>query len=573
MKKILILVFLLAGAAGAAIYFSRLSSSPVTAEYYADYLPADTLATVNMLDLKGLTDTFPGSPLGKFLARPTIHGIVTELGGQPDALNKYDKIYDRVAGVMTNPAFRQIFGDDAVVAVLPPDVVRLHDDAEQEVQKSLLVFGTSSVSGALDSFARLVMSKKVSRESVDGLDITRVQLDDNEVIYGYDDGNVLVLAYDPANLAAAVNRKHTGGDSLHGSAVFAAAKKIWAESACGREYYRTYVNSVEIRALLLASNKEEARKIADYFQGFKGIGSVLFDREDELHFATRVAYDFDSLNGLVQKQYRAVSEENLSLGLLTPQVLAYYWVSLIDRDFIKGLLSAGDEEQYKKVDMIQRESGLSLDKITAAVGPQTGLVLNQIVNTGMFPLPRVVFYLQVRDHDIALQIVGQLRKKIADRGITTERSEKVNGHTIYFWNVLPGEATQPAFVLTDNMIYVANGKSTLAALLARGPVLDVLPEAMADILGDDLVKNVTSSNYTTFVLRPDRLATEVRDAADWLSRTLTATKGVSAEKLKEEILKLMHSVDVVTSTSDIQKDYVESNLVLKRAGAKPQNEK
>lgn len=570
MKKILILILLLAGAAGAALYLSR-ATRPASSEYYADYLPQDTLLTVSFIDLKGLTDSFPASSLGKFLAKPTVHGMLSELGAGPAAFEEYDGLYDGLTAVLTNPAFRQIFGDDAVVALLPLDGARLQRVPEQELQKSLLIFATSSVSGPLDSLARLAMSKSVVKESVGGLAVTRIQLDDNEVLYGYAEDGVLVLAYEPGNIVAAVNRQQTGG-GLQESARFAAVRDFWAESGGGRQYTRTYVNLAGIRALLAGSAEEDARQLAEYLQGFKGMGSLIFERQGELHVTNRIDYDQAALNELVKKQYQAVSEENLSLGLLTPEALAYYWVSLVDRDYVKGVLSATDAKQYQKVDArVQRELGLSLDEVIAAVGPQTGLVVNEIVNTGLFPLPKVVVYLQIRDHEVARQIVDRLRQDITDRGFATEQSEEVNGHTMYYWSLLPGEATQPALVLTDNMLYVANGKSALAALLAKGPALGVLPDQMAETLGDNLVQNVTTSNYTTFVIRPDRLATAVRDAADWFTGMLAAGNGVSAEKLKEEILKLMHSVDVVIATSDIQKDYALSSLVLKQTAANAKN--
>ncbi len=564
MKKILILVLLLAGAAGAALYFSR-SSRPVADDYYTDYLPQDTLAIVSLLDLKGFSESFPASSLGRFFAKPTMHGILTELGSPPEGLQEYDDIYDGIAGVMTNPAFRQVFGDDAVVAVLPPDPQRLQTVPQEELKKTVLVFGTSSVSGALDSFARLVMSKSVEKQSVQGLDVTRIQLDDNEVIYGYAETGILILAYEPANIAAAVKRKQNGG-GLQGAPTFAAVSRFWAESAEGREYARTYINFTGVRTLLASSSDEDGRELADYLQGFAGMGSVVFERQGELHITSRIDYDYGALNDLVKKQYQAVARDNVSLGLLKSKTLAYYWASIIDQEYVKGLLSATDGEQYEKIDArVQRELGLSLDEVISAVGPQTGMVVNEIVNTGLFPVPKVVLFLQVRDHAVAKTIVDRLRKDIADRGFAAEQSEEVNGRTIYYWSVLPGEATQPALVLTENMIFAANGKSTLAALVAEGPDLQTLPVPMAGILGDDLVKNITASNYTTFVMRPAALAAAVKDAADWLSGMMAATQGVSAEQLKQQVLELMQSVDVLTATSSIQKDHAVSSLVFKQA--------
>jgi hypothetical protein len=201
------------------------------------------------------------------------------------------------------------------------------------------------------------------------------------------------------------------------------------------------------------------------------------------------------------------------------------------------------------------------------------MVVNEIVNAGLFPLPKVIFFLQIRDHKVALQVLDNVRSKIAERGFATEQSLQVNEDTIYFWSVLPGEATQPALVLTDNMLYLANGKSSLERLIAGDQSPAGLSADMAASFGPELVAMIESSNYNTFIMSPARLATEVKDAADWLAGMMAASKGVSAEKLKQEILTLMHSVEVVTATSDIQKDHALSALVFKRATPVEQNKK
>ena len=88
---------------------------------------------------------------------------------------------------------------------------------------------------------------------------------------------------------------------------------------------------------------------------------------------------------------------------------------------------------------------------------------------------------------------------------------------------------------------------------------------MAETVGRDLVKSIGASNYTTLVLRPARLAREVKGAVDWLTRMLVSSKGVSTDRLTDEMFKLMRSVDLFAATSDIQKDHAVSALVFKPA--------
>jgi len=569
MKKIILFVLLLLGAAGATYYFTRPSAS-LSTDYYAEYLPQNTLATVSLIDLKGISERFPASAPGRFFAKPAMHGMLNELGVPSEGLQEYDEIYDGIADVLTNPAFRQVFGDDAVVALLPPDIALMQQSPDQAFKQALLVFGTSSVAGPLESFSRLVMSTNVSKVQVKGVDVSRIELDDDEVIYGYANNGVLMLAYTGENIPAAIQQQKKGS-GLKDSPFFAQARRYWAESESATVYSRNYVNMNAVRSLLAATDDKQAQEIAGYLQGITTVSSVA-DEQDALRLATRVDYDFADLHPWIQDQYQAVSAKNISLGLLNGKVLIYYWVSLLHKDYLRKVLSVTSEEQYKQIDsQVQQELGVSLDNILAAVGPQLGLIINDVVDTGLFPLPKVIGYIQVRDTALATKLVDTLRKRLAEQGFAKEQREEVDGKTIYYWSILPGDATQLALVQTDNMIYVANGKASLKPLLAPGYKSAELPKGMADILGGELAGEITRSNYSSVVIRPVLLATQVREGANWLAGILEATQGKTADNLRKEVFALLESLEVVVGTGSVQKDFASSSLVFKPVPVKNRN--
>ncbi len=567
MKKILIPILLLTLVAGATFYFTRSSTTPDNSEYYADYLPPDTLVTISLIDLKGLSHSFPTSSLGKFLSKATMREIMTELAASPEDINKYDAMYNGLADVMTNPAFRQIFGDDTVAALLPPDLSRLQTEREQEMQRSLLVFGTSSVTGPLETLARLLISKNVSKETVNGLDLTRIQLDEDETIYGYAEDSVIVLSYNPATIVMAIKQNQIK-NSLQDTDSFKAIKQFWAETPAGRKYSQTYINMASISALFATAENKEARNIAQFLHGFTSAGSIVIDRQGELQITNRVNYDYESLNEVVKQQFHSLSEDNLSLNLLTPNTLAYYWTSTLDKNAVHKTMLASGMEQYNQADVrIQKELGLPLESLLDAFGPQTGLVVNDIVKGMLFPLPKIIIFLQIQNHETAQQVLSAVRQKIADRGFAAEQQEEVNGHTIYYWPVLPGEATQPAIVLTNDMLYIANGKSSLKSLLSGKQTKTNLPVATTETLGKELVTDINTSNHSTFVMRPARLSSESKNAAGWLTTMLTASNNWSAEKLKDELLTLMLSIDAIVATVHLEKDYAGASVVFKQAAS------
>ncbi len=568
MKKFLVILIVVAGLVGAAIYLNRTAIGPFSHDYYAAYLPQETLATVSLLDLKGLSEEFSTTALGMRFAKPAVHGVLTELGTSPEVLQGYDDLYDGLAEVLTNPAFRQVFGDDAVAALLAPDPVQLEKDPGKELERSLLIFATSSVTGPIDSFARLVMSKNFSNETVEGLAMTRILLDDEqEAIYGYAHKGVLILAYAPERIVAAV-RQQTEAGSLQESKGFVRAGALWTDSAAERVYARAYFNLTALAGLMNGFDDQTARDSAALLQGFQGISSQIVGQKGELRIINQFDYTFAALNPLVQQQYQSLSDTNQSLGLLAGKMLAYYWVSTVDQESFKGLAAKVDEEQYKRSNAaMEKEFGLSIEEMVAAVGPQAGLVVRDIVSAGWFQLPRVILFLQVRDHEIVQQLVNRLRENMASQGYGAEQQEEVNGHSIYYWTMLPFEAAQPALVLTDTMLYIANGKSSLEALFTGVHSMEEVPAKLAKELGTELTGTVGQSNYSTFIMRPARLANEAQEAVNQLSKMLSMSKGVSIHKLMEEILTLMRSVELVTATTRIEENSTRSDIVFKQVTA------
>jgi hypothetical protein len=557
MKRILILALLLAGVAGAAFYYVRYSAAP--AEYYADYLPADTLATVTLLDLQGISKMFPESALGKFLAKPTMRAVMTEQGATEESLKKYEEFYDGAADILTNPAIQQLFGDDVTFALLAPDPARLKTSTEEEQKKMLIAFGSSAAAESADSLARLTLSDSFSKETVNGLELTRILLNDNEFLYGYAKNGVIILAFSPETIAAALKQKAAGG-GLSANPAFATAKKFWAESVKDLCYAKFYSNPDKFRNFLASSGKPEVEKAAVYLQGFKSVSSVAVVHQGDVQIKSRADYQPDKLHESVRKQHQLLrANKNLALHLLTEKTLLYSWFSGLN----DSLFTAVDPVQYQAMDTAVRQHlDLSIKEILAAVGPQAGMTVSEVVSTGLFPLPKLVLFAQIQQPDAARKLVGRLRQKMAERGLADERVTEVNGHPIYYWSLLPSDAAHPALALTDKMLYLANGEVALKTLLAEEG--KGLPQALRDLFGPELTAQFSAANSSAFALRPALMSTGAQNAASWAAAAFSASARVSAERLREEIFRLMQSLDFAVGSAQVEEDRAISVLVFRR---------
>jgi hypothetical protein len=562
MKKSVALILCLL-AVGAAGYYLMLRLTAVPGQY-ARYLPRDVVGAVSLTQLNSLTDSFRSTALGRFVAKDTVHAIMDELRVQPAAIAEYDRFYNTIAQVMTNPAFRAVFGNDATVALLPPDLQALEKNPIESLRHSLVVVAATSASGALDLFGRLVTSKSISRETIDGLELTRIVLEQDQVMYGYADKQSVLLAYSPAAIKTCVTIRQ-GEDSLEKTAAFQEAVAFWKPYPEASIYSRAFVNAAALAGLLNASGNPEVAQSGALLQGVDSMVSLTYKTDRGLESRARATYRYDQLHQLVKSAVDSASTPNQSLHLLKEHSLAYNWASSLRPEMLLQALST-QGKNYQEADAVVRENlDISLEQLGKAVGPQYGGVLDDIVKTGLFPAPKMVLFLGIRDRQIAETALTSLRRKIAAYGLASEEQELVDGQTLYSWSVLPGEATQPAVVLTDNMFYLASSKAPLKNILTGTTAAEALSTPVADKLGPELSERVTRANYGSLVVYPQRMSQATGKTIDWLSRILATTKNISISRLNTEVVQLMQSTEVLVLTSSLGKAQGDWTMTLRMA--------
>lgn len=552
--------------------------------YYADFLPEDTVAVLSLYDMEGLAKIFPGTPTGRFLSKPVMHEVMGELGAIEEDLEKYDAFYNAVADVLTSSVFRQVFGDDAVIALCPPNPKGLRGNAEQELKKSLLAFGTSSTAGMISRFARMVMRKDVRNAEIAGLDMTRIRLDDNEVLYGYDDHGIIVLAYDPERIVSAIQRKKSG-KTLRNAQSFTATEAFWKEEGQGHVYARSYLNAIRLQEFASVFSQQKTQQgiadmadMADMAEALtaelKSIGSLIIQAQGELHVRIKGERDPELLSKEVQAKEALLGDENLALPLLQENTLLHYRLAHFDKAFFRQFLaSPGTEQQYRELEKtVRNEVGFSLDKFLEATGPRAGISVHDIVNAGMFPLPKTVLAIQVQNRQAVGWALKKLRDELKKQGFASEHQENVQGHRLYYWTMMPVEATHLAIALTDTLLYLANGESQLRDLLAKKEKPETLTEQVKE-LGKTAGTCVASANSGAFLLRPAQLAAQIEPVADWLTDMLWASTTGSGKKIQEELLALMRSFDFVAACSNRTETHVKGEVIFKTLPGADQKKK
>nr|WP_321465199.1 hypothetical protein [uncultured Desulfobulbus sp.] len=538
---------------------------------YAGYLPQDVVATVNLLHLGQLSDTFAKTALGRFLAKDTVHAVIGELGGTSAQQAEYDQNFDAIAGVMTNPAFKAVFGDDATVALLPVDPAALQANQTMALRNGLVILARTTVAGALDLFSRMVKNAAISRVVVDELELTRVVLDPGQVLYGYGEGKMVLLAYDPATIKRCLRAADRDGHRLRDVSTFTQAVTYWQNAPRETTYCRLYVNPEALDNLLTQVPERELRQSAELLQGIDGLYGLTFAGAEGIESRARSTYRFDRLSPLLRSAVENTTHPNPTLSLVGENILAYSWASSFRPELITSFLEKNSLEVQQVDGSLRQLLGLGLDDLGKAFGPQYGGVLENIVRAALFPAPKMTLFLGLRDRVLAQQVVDALRSKIAENGMVREEQEMVGTTTLYCWPLLADKDAQPALAMTDSMLYLATSRQALKERLLANAAPAALPGPVAASLGKSLAAEIDQANSGSLVVYPRRMASKTGETLDWLAGILATTKNISLSRFNREMVRLMQSTELISATSSMGRGQADWSMHLRKA--RPQGEK
>ena len=567
MKKTVIVILCLAVLGGAGAYL-LLQKKNQGATSYAGYLPQDVLVAAHLTHLNALTDAYPGSALGKLTAKDTVHAIMAELQAEPKAVADYDAAYDAIATVMTNPAFRTVFGENSTMAVLPPDRQEFAKDPAAAIRQSLVLIATTSTSGALDLFSRLVNTAQVSRETVDGLELTKLTLAGDQVVFGYADSTSVLIAYAPAAIKRCVTI-HQAGPKLAESAVYKEAATYWNASPAAQTYSRVFLNAIPLAELLQSVENPDVKRTGELMQGVRYGVSVTYATAQGVESRARSTYRYDQLHPQVRQAIDGAAAGNQTLSLLGEQSLAYSWSASLQPQAIIDALTAEPEGREAVEAAIREAFGVSLDELGRTIGPQYGFVFHEIVSGGLFPIPKLTMFLGIRDRAIAAKALNGMRKQVAGYGLAAEAEEEVGGQALYSWPLLPGEAAQPAVTLTKDMFYLANGKQTLKDILTSKAAAGALAAPVAAQFGNELGERFAKANLGSFVVYPERISRQTGELYNWLAGILSTTKSLSIARLGKETRQLLAAAEYIAVTTNLGKEHGDWAMSLKTAAPKP----
>lgn len=563
---------------------SSTSSQAITANV-GQYLPPDTMLVVTASNIKTMITEIPKSPIGRLFGKETVHALMKEMQASSRDIAEYNKMHASINNFLNNSSFSLLFGDSFTFAILPINMDKMVEEIEVAeetgsreegaILKYFVAITTTTSPATLNAFSSLMDRIKVSQEQINDLPMLKITLANERINgYAYIDGNNVLLALHPDGITACLANKK--GAPLAAADGFADIERMWSAYPDERTYFRYLVNMGSINSMITEIKnpqikrfleEEEMRQAIDLYQGLGYMFGVTYTTPSTLESQYRLSYDPARLNPTMKRLLSEKAEQNPYLFLLAKQPLMYGWATPLDLRYITDLF-ASDRYMLEVMEEGSKEVlGLTLDELCRSMGPQYGLTMDSIVNSGLFPIPKMSFWIQVRDNALVEKGIAHMVAQSQESGPAPVQV-KVGDASFYSWPLMPGDAGQPAVAVHNNTLYVTTSTQGMKDILSNTAPATQMPEATTAKLGKELGQQIAKANSSVAIIYPARFTEPVLGLIDFINNySYSSNSTVPSHTLKKELGAFLNSMDYLAGYCNTVPGQVDCTSILKWADA------
>ena len=520
MKKILTALVIIAIIGAGAWYFLKPSLEKEMA-IPAELLPADTLLMVEINDLEKRIEDFKSSKLGAKLKEIDLIDVMQKLKCPPEALKKWQKVKIEALTALDSMWFKEIFGQEAVLAVLPLKLNSLTLAEPKKILGSLVLISRPKHNVQLIKLASLIFAKKLQcqTETYAGYEIKTFEIEHGTTVSCSLTDGLLVAALDQQTIKNCLDLRKNRQTSLADNEYYQNLRSKLAYSGCKEFFYNNtenmYKNILDIFSNLMGKNKEftEKEHLLSALKGFKAVGYASYDDgSDLLKDKTLLMIDKDGFEPLYARAYNFKPEENKTLPMVPADTLVYYWANNLDLKsyfdiYCKNQQLNDKEKEYSK-DRLEREIGGSLDDLFSAFAEQFGIVLADVKTRALFPIPKLAVIVEVANREAAEKLI----KTAMQRSKMILEQEEFHNVKITYMMLPFGKDLQPAYAFFNDFCLIS---------ISRGLIKDMIDACKKNsgITTDrdfhSVNKGLTGKNNNIIFIKVDHLIDKLKAVVSW----------------------------------------------------------
>ncbi len=572
MKKVVILIVVLGLVAIGTSYLLKPAHKEVKP---AKLLPADTLLMVELVNLEKSIDGFKSGKLGQKLKEIDLTGVMQDLEVPVNTIEEYEKTKSAVLSTLDSMLFKELFGQETVLAVLPLKIDNLTPEGLKKALGSLVLISRPKSSAELVEFASRILAKnlKFQTEVYAGYEIKSFELDsDITVHYSLADG-LLVATLDRQAIITCLDLRKNQQPSLDQNEYYRNLRSKLASSGTKTFVYnntkKMYESILNISRLIIKEEEfSDTERSLAAFKGFKAIGYASYDDgSDLLQNKTLVMIDKKGLEPVYAKAYCSEPEKNKTLQIVPDNTLFYYWANNMYLKSFWDIYSENqylnDEEKESVKTSLEKETGVSFDEALQAFGNQFGIILTDINTGGLFPIPKLTFFVEIANQDTVAKLMDSVTQK---SGMVLQK-EEFNDIKINYIMLPFGNDVQPAYAFFNGFCLISINHQLIKDIISTYKNGDNITTDK-DFLAVD--KGLTDKNNNIMFVKIDQLIDKIKELVIFGRNMMVLQDQGKAEKaaivisgIIDPVLDGLKMYRTIGSRTFTKEDEIEADMYYK----------
>ncbi|WP_420208247.1 hypothetical protein [Candidatus Electronema sp. JC] len=425
-----------------------------------ELVPEDALLLIDAADAAAAGRTFLNSRFGRTLKGIRWAAVLDQLDVPPLLRKPAEEQLVSLQHLLAHPLLQEAFSWRTVLALLPPEPEALAAAPLDTLLTRALLLTAPPEGGA--AFLDLLKTEKKQPDLLyhHGMGILTLELEHGRKLHASLVGGqiALSLGLEPVQRSIDLFIRHFiyKRNGL-------AARRDYAElkqDAGGRDDFFLYADLARLKALLA----DEAPPPLEAASGTRSMALFHCPDGEAAKLTTVLRFAPEELRQPLQKKiYTAAPVANRTLAKMPASLLLYIWSGWLRPDcWRQSLIDSGRQETADKTDAwFKTQTGLSFGEILSLFGREFSVNIAEISTTGLFPVPRLCFVVEVRERKKAERFLSRMLS-----GLPVKSQKLPNGVTLVSLQAAKG-MLQPSYAFADGFLYLADSREQLVAILAE----------------------------------------------------------------------------------------------------------
>jgi len=422
MKKFIVIILILGLIIFGVSYFYILKPPPVKM-LSAEILPNNTLFMVEIVDLEKSIESVKASKLGQELGKIDIPKVMRELEAPPETIRNLKEKMDDFEEIINSVFFKELFGRDVTIAVLPVHFDPLEQLTKDKFLSSIVLISHPKRRTEIIEFLSRVFAKKLDYKTSTyaTYEIKSFELATDITVHSTFTDDLLLAALDLNSLKRCIDIKMNQQPPLSKNNNYQYFQRKLASTKINSHVYiniKMFIDNIRNLLVVLGPFTRERYKIDKFedvinvYKGFNGIGLSLYEEgKDILAQKSLMLIDKSKIDPLYAKVYDIKPEMNRSIKMIPVNSALYYWTNAFDPSSSKDMLLKDPRVDEEKLNLIEDELkklGTSIEELSGALGNQYGLIMTDVITTFFFPLPKIALFIEVKDQAMVENLIFSL---------------------------------------------------------------------------------------------------------------------------------------------------------------------